>query len=113
MAYGAYMPRKANIGQTILVVAFFDSMVAVISGLIIFSIVFSTQGIEPSAVGANVYQSASCIWQYVGWSAYRFVVFCLGLNCGVSSAISLLEPCVAANRSKKSVVCAPILYLPF
>ena len=27
MAYGAYMPRKANIGQTILVVAFFDSMV--------------------------------------------------------------------------------------
>ena len=39
MAYGAYMPQKASIGKTILVVAFFDSAVAIISGLIIFSIV--------------------------------------------------------------------------
>ena len=36
MAYGAYMPPKANIGKTILIVAFFDSSVAIISGLIIF-----------------------------------------------------------------------------
>ena len=49
MAYGAYMPQKANIGKTILIVAFFDSAVAIISGIVIFSIVFATQGIEPSA----------------------------------------------------------------
>jgi NSS family neurotransmitter:Na+ symporter len=49
MAYGAYMPQDANIGKTILIVAFFDSAVAIISGLIIFSIVFATPGIEPSA----------------------------------------------------------------
>jgi len=49
MAYGAYMPQNANIGKTILIVAFFDSLVAIVSGLIIFSIVFATPGIEPSA----------------------------------------------------------------
>ena len=49
MAYGAYMPQDASIGKTVMTVAFFDSLVAIVSGLIIFSIVFSTAGLEPTA----------------------------------------------------------------
>ena len=48
MAYGAYMPQDASIGKTVLTVAFFDSLVAIISGIIIFSIVFFQHNIFQS-----------------------------------------------------------------
>lgn len=104
MAYGAYMPRKANIGQTILVVAFFDSMVAVISGLIIFSIVFSTQGIEPSAGPGLMFISLPVAFGSMsGGLLIGSLFFVLVSIAAWSSAISLLEPCVAWLIEAKKV----------
>ena len=47
------MPQDASIGKTVMTVAFFDSLVAIVSGLIIFSIVF-TAGLEPTALGPGL-----------------------------------------------------------
>jgi NSS family neurotransmitter:Na+ symporter len=96
MAYGAYMPRKANIGKTILIVAFFDSSVAIISGLIIFSIVFATQGIEPSAGPGLMFISLPVAFGSMpGGLLIGAIFFVLVSIAAWSSAISLLEPCVA------------------
>lgn len=104
MAYGAYMPKNANIGQTILVVAFFDSMVAIISGLIIFSIVFSTQGIEPSAGPGLMFISLPVAFGSMsGGLLIGSLFFVLVSIAAWSSAISLLEPCVAWLIEAKNI----------
>jgi len=96
MAYGAYMPQNANIGKTILVVAFFDSSVAIISGLIIFSIVFATQGIEPSDGPGLMFISLPVAFGAMpGGLLIGAIFFVLVSIAAWSSAISLLEPCVA------------------
>jgi NSS family neurotransmitter:Na+ symporter len=96
MAYGAYMPQNANIGKTILVVAFFDSSVAIISGLIIFSIVFATQGVEPSAGPGLMFISLPVAFGAMpGGVLIGSIFFVLVSIAAWSSAISLLEPCVA------------------
>jgi len=119
MAYGAYMPQKANIGQTILVVAFFDSAVAIISGLVIFSIVFATQGIEPSAGPGLMFISLPVAFGSMpGGLLIGAIFFILVSIAAWSSAISLLEPCVAwlvetknINRFKANIIFAVIAWV--
>ena len=104
MAYGAYMPQKANIGKTILVVAFFDSAVAIISGLIIFSIVFATAGIEPSAGPGLMFISLPVAFgSMAGGLLIGAIFFVLVSIAAWSSAISLLEPCVAWLVESKNI----------
>tara|TARA_B110000003_G_C16640604_1_gene529998 strand:- start:12 stop:1385 length:1374 start_codon:yes stop_codon:yes gene_type:complete len=104
MAYGAYMPQNANIGKTILIVAFFDSSVAIISGLIIFSIVFATQGIEPSAGPGLMFISLPVAFGSMpGGLLIGAVFFVLVSIAAWSSAISLLEPCVAWLMEAKHI----------
>ena len=96
MAYGAYMPADASIGKTVLIVAFFDSLVAIISGLVIFSIVFSTTGIEPSAGPGLMFISLPVAFGNMpGGLLIGVVFFILVVIAAWSSAISLLEPAVA------------------
>jgi len=96
MAYGAYMPQNANIGKTVLIVAFFDSLVAIVSGLIIFSIVFATPGIEPSAGPGLMFISLPIAFGGMpGGLLIGSAFFVLVSIAAWSSAISLLEPCVA------------------
>jgi len=96
MAYGAYMPQNANIGKTILTVAFFDSLVAIISGLVIFPIVFATPGIEPSAGPGLMFISLPVAFGNMpGGLLIGSVFFVLVTIAAWSSAISLLEPGVA------------------
>ena len=104
MAYGAYMPQKVNIGKTILIVAFFDSLVAIISGLIIFSIVFGTQGIEPSAGPGLMFISLPVAFANMsGGLLIGCAFFVLVSIAAWSSAISLLEPCVAWLIEAKNI----------
>ena len=104
MAYGAYMPQDANIGKTILIVAFFDSAVAIISGLIIFSIVFATPGIEPSAGPGLMFISLPVAFGSMpGGLLIGAVFFVLVSIAAWSSAISLLEPCVAWLMEAKNI----------
>ena len=104
MAYGAYMPQKANIGKTILVVGFFDSSVAIISGLIIFSIVFATQGIEPSAGPGLMFISLPVAFGSMAGGLLIGAIFFLLVSIAAwSSAISLLEPCVAWLVESKNI----------
>ena len=96
MAYGAYMPEGVSIGKTVLIISFFDSIVAIIAGLIIFSIVFSTSGIEPTAGPGLMFISLPVAFgsmpagQFIG-----IIFFILVVIAAWSSAISLLEPAAA------------------
>lgn len=96
MAYGAYMPQDASIGRTILTVGFFDTMVAIISGLVIFPIVFATPGLTPGDGPGLMFISLPVAFGSItGGLLIGTVFFVLVTIAAWSSAISLIEPAVA------------------
>ena len=96
MAYGAYMPAKACIGRTILTVGLLDTLVAVVAGLAIFSIVFANPDIQPSAGPGLLFVSLPLAF---GHMPMGFLIgtlfFALVVVAAWSSAVSLIEPAVA------------------
>jgi NSS family neurotransmitter:Na+ symporter len=96
MAYGAYMPAKACIGRTILAVGLLDTLVALVAGLAIFSIVFANPDIQPSAGPGLLFVSLPVAF---GHMPMGFLVgtlfFALVVVAAWSSAVSLIEPAVA------------------
>lgn len=100
MAYGSYMPQKANIGKTVMAVVTLDTLCALVAGMIIFPVVFS-YGLEPSAGVGLLFQALPLAFgslpagQYVG--AFFFL---LVLVAAWTSSISMAEPMVAWAAEK-------------
>ena len=95
MAYGAYMPANNSIPRTALSVAFLDTLMAIISGLIVFPIVYA-HGLEPSAGPGLLFVSLTSAFANMTGGAYLgFAFFVLVSIAALSSAISLIEPTLA------------------
>ncbi len=95
MAYGAYMPAGQPLGQTVLIVGFVDTLVALVAGLVIFPIVF-THGLEPGAGPGLMFQTLPvALGALPGGVVIGTVFFVLVLIAAWSSAISIAEPAVA------------------
>jgi NSS family neurotransmitter:Na+ symporter len=95
MAYGSYMPKQASIGKTVLAVGFLDTLIAIVAGLIIFSIVF-TNGLEPGAGPGLMFVTLPLAFSGLpggDWIGTAF--FLLVVIAAWSSAISIAEPAVA------------------
>ncbi|RLA45007.1 MAG: sodium-dependent transporter [Gammaproteobacteria bacterium] len=96
MAYGAYMPADASIGKTVLVVGFFDTLVALMAGMAIFPIVFAHGGIDPAAGPELLFISLPVAFGAMpGGILIGGLFFILVTIAAWSSAISLIEPGVA------------------
>lgn len=95
MAYGAYMPGKASIGQTVLLVGVLDTLVALVAGLAIFPIVFMS-GIEASSGPGLLFVSLPVAFSgMTGGAFFGTLFFALVMLAAWSSAVSLIEPGVA------------------
>ena len=95
MAYGAYLPKSAGIAGSALTIGGLDTLVALLSGMIIFPIVFAN-GLEPSA-GPGL---MLCLWplafgNMVAGQIFGAIFFLLVSFAAVTSAISISEPAVA------------------
>ncbi len=96
MAYGAYMPAGASIGKTVLMVAFLDTLVALMAGMAIFPIVFANPGLNPGAGPELLFVSLPVAFGAMpGGLLVGMVFFILVTIAAWSSAISLIEPGVA------------------
>lgn len=95
MAYGAYMPKNASVGKTVLTVAFLDTLIALVAGLVIFPIVFSN-GLEAGAGPGLLFQTLPLAFsQMPAGTVFGTLFFLLVAFAALSSAISLGEPVVA------------------
>ncbi|MFY0641140.1 MAG: sodium-dependent transporter [Bermanella sp.] len=95
MAYGAYMPKSASVGKTVLTVAFLDTLIALVAGLVIFPIVFSN-GLEAGAGPGLLFQTLPLAFsQMPAGTLFGTLFFILVAFAALSSAISLGEPVVA------------------
>ncbi len=95
MAYGAYMPANNSIPRTALNVAALDTLMAIVSGLIVFPIVFA-YGLEPSAGPGLLFVSLTAAFVHMPMGEiFGFLFFVLVAIAALSSAISLVEPALA------------------
>ncbi|PVZ66793.1 sodium-dependent transporter [Pelagibaculum spongiae] len=118
MAYGAYMPKDAKIGSTIVTVAFFDTFIALVAGMALFPIVFAN-GMEPaSGPGLMFISLPAAFGQMAGGSIFGTLFFALVAIAALSSAISLVEPAVAwiierfpVNRAMATIIVCALVWL--
>ena len=95
MAYGSYLPKKVSIISTVGVVAFLDTLVALVAGLAIFPIVF-TNGLQPDAGPSLLFQAIPLAFGNLpAGSLFGALFFLLVSFAALTSAISLIEPALA------------------
>ena len=89
--YGAYLPKNISLPSACITIAFADTFVAIIAGLVIFPIVFSN-GLDPSAGPSLVFMTLPIAFgqmtggEFIGIAFYLLLAFA-----ALTSAISLLE----------------------
>ncbi len=96
MAYGAYMPEHAKVGQTVVLVGVADTVVALMAGMAIFPIVFANPGIDAGAGPGLMFVTLPVAFgNMAGGIMFGTVFFVLVTVAAWSSAIALIEPGVA------------------
>ncbi|MBZ9567128.1 sodium-dependent transporter [Modicisalibacter tunisiensis] len=95
MAYGAYMPDHQSLPRAVAAVAVLDVLVALLSGIAIFSVVFS-QGLDPGEGPGLMFVTLPIAFaELPGGSLWLAVFFLLLLLATWTSSINLAEPMVA------------------
>ncbi len=95
MVYGSYMKREYSIVKAGIWIAFADTLVALLAGLVIFSIVFAN-GLEPGSGPGLLFQTVPVAFgQMAGGWLFGSLFFLLVVMAALSSAISLIEPAVS------------------
>ncbi len=104
MVYGSYLPDNTSIFQVGSAVAFFDTFVAILAGIIIFPIVF-TYNLDPNTAGPGlIFQTLPIAFgsmDFGGIIATSF--FILLFFAAITSSISLIEPAITFVVEKFSV----------
>ncbi len=95
MVYGSYMPKKASIAGSAILIASLDTLVALVAGMAIFPIVFAN-GLQPAAGPGLIFQTLPIAFGAMpGGHLFGTLFFVLLVFAAWSSAISLIEPAVA------------------
>jgi NSS family neurotransmitter:Na+ symporter len=95
MAYGAYMPKDTSIIGTATTIALLDTSVALLSGMVIFPLVFAN-GLQPSeGPGLMFITLPIAFGQMPGGQIFGALFFVLVSFAAITSSISLMEPAVA------------------
>lgn len=100
-AYASYFGPETNLPRTATNVISIDTMVAVLSGFVIFPAVFSVQGLEPNEGAGLVFITLPSVFNMVFRDApmlgfiFSSMFYVLLLLAALTSAISLHEPITA------------------
>lgn len=103
IAYGSYMKKSVNLGQAIDRIEIFDTLIALLAGLMIIPVVYVFMGTEGMKAGPGlmfialpkVFDSLGVFGTVVG-----FVFFLMVLFAALTSAVSILEAIVTSVKDK-------------
>ncbi len=95
LTYGSYLPAKENLTSATLYVVLFDTLIALLMGMVIFPAVFA-MGLEPTGGPGLVFSVLPAVFSGMpfGW-VVSVIFFTLLAIAALTSAISLLEVVVA------------------
>ncbi len=96
LTYGSYIKEDKNIAKSAYTIIFFDTMFALMSGIMIFPAIFSF-GLEPSSGAGLVFITLPYIFSQISFGNVVFTLFFLLLFfAALTSGISILEVPVAS-----------------
>ena len=118
ITYGSYLKKDENIINTAVTVALLDTVIALISGLVIFAVVFSYNQ-DPSAGPTLMFVTLPLLFkQIAGGYLISSAFFILVAFAALTSAISLLEVVVAYweenkgwDRKRTTIVIGGVIYI--
>jgi len=118
ITYGSYLSKKEVLPSSAVTVSFLDTAIAFLAGLVIFPAVFAF-GVEPGAgPGLTFITLPSVFAKMAGGMIWSALFFFLLFLAAITSAISLLEVCVAYfkdelgwSRSKAAWLLGLVIFL--
>jgi NSS family neurotransmitter:Na+ symporter len=103
VTYGSYISKSDNLVTSTGWVCFFDSLIAIMAGIIIFPTLFAIPGIAPTAGPGLVFKVLPLIFSKIpGGALFGTLFFCLFSIAAITSTISLLEVPVAYFVDERS-----------
>lgn len=112
VAYGAYLPETVNIPRAAAIIAFADTLVAILAGLAIFPLVFGN-GLDPAEGPGLIFVTLPIAFGNMPLgSLFGSVFFVLLVFAALTSSIALMEPVVSwaqDNRQVKRSVTATLI----
>lgn len=119
ITYAASLPKEANIVKSSILISIIDTMVAIVAGLIIFTLLFD-KGAESTKGAGLVFISLPSVFYEFGsiGSTLALLFFIAIAFAGITSAISMLEPMVSyfinrfgMTRIKAALICSVFFYV--
>ena len=103
MVYGSYLPSNVSIAKASVMIAFFDTLVALLAGMAIFPIVFAN-GLVPSEGPGLIFNSLPIAFGSMAYgSVFSTLFFILLVFAAWTSAVSLVEPLIAYLVKEKNI----------
>ncbi len=102
LTYGAYIPKRVQLVRSVFIVAGLDVLVAVLSGLAIFPIVFAFH-LAPQSGPGLMFETLPITFAHISWGSFvGGLFFILLLFAAWTSSINIAEPLIviAMNRLK-------------
>jgi NSS family neurotransmitter:Na+ symporter len=119
MTYSASLSKDTNIFKASVSVAFIDTAIALIAGIVIFSFLFNA-GSQPSGGPGLVFISLPPVFSTFGilGNVFSFAFFVALAFAGITSAVSIIEPTVLymttrfkTTRTKALVILGSVTYI--
>lgn len=119
ITYGSYLGKDENLPKIAVAVAFMDTMIALVAGIVIFSVVYSFN-MEPGAGPGLILVTLPVLFNKMGMMGYIVSVlfFMLVSFAAITSAVSILETVVAywdetrnVERKKGTILVGIVIYL--
>lgn len=95
LIYGSYLSRDTDVVKTVAIIAFLDVLVAILSGLAIFPLVFAYQLLPESGPGLMFHALPIAFSKMPGAYLLGIAFFLLLLFAAWTSSLSMAEPLVA------------------
>lgn len=117
ITYGSYLSKKESVPKVAINVAFLDTVIALVAGLVIFSIVF-TFGLDPEGGPGLIFITLPKLFaQMAGGKFLAIAFFLLVTFAALTSAVSILEVPVCfmsekfkISRHKVTLACGIFIY---
>ena len=118
LTYGSYLSEKENLASATAYVVFFDTMIALLVGMVIFPAVFA-MGLEPAQGPGLVFSVLPAVFTNLPFGTFISIIFFTLLAiAALTSGISLIEVVVAYfidqrgwGRKKAVVVVGAIIFI--
>lgn len=103
MTYGAYLSKDVSIGNSVCIIAFADTLVAILAGLAIFPIVFAA-GLEPGEGPGLIFVTMPVAFgQMPAGALFGTLFFILLCFAAITTGIGMLEPAVSFLEEKQGL----------